>query len=90
MGIHVRLAGYRRYPSTLDECEEKIKLVSLLDAVTLLANVFWFVVKSWSRREEFNAPSADYNSAALALSYTGLRNFLYHTVRARSPTEIID
>ena len=26
----------------------------------------------WSRREGFNAPSADYNSAALALSYTGV------------------
>ena len=44
----------------------------------------------WSRREGFNAPSADYNSAALALSYTGLRNFLYHNVLARSPTAITD
>jgi hypothetical protein len=25
----------------------------------------------WSRREELNAPPADYNSAALTLSYTG-------------------
>jgi len=25
----------------------------------------------WSRREELNTPSADYNSAALPLSYTG-------------------
>lgn len=27
----------------------------------------------WSRREESNALSADYNSGALPLSYTGLR-----------------
>jgi hypothetical protein len=26
----------------------------------------------WSRREDFNAPSVDYNSAALTLSYTGI------------------
>jgi hypothetical protein len=26
----------------------------------------------WSRREDLNAPSADYNSAALTLSYTGI------------------
>jgi hypothetical protein len=26
----------------------------------------------WSRREDLNAPSAEYESAALALSYTGL------------------
>src|SRR5208337_912989 len=28
--------------------------------------------QNWSRREELNAPSAEYDSAALALSYTGL------------------
>ena len=28
--------------------------------------------KSWSRREDLNAPSADHYSAALSLSYTGL------------------
>lgn len=28
-------------------------------------------INNWSRREELNAPSADYDSAALALSYTG-------------------
>ena len=28
-------------------------------------------LNNWSRREELNAPSADYDSAALALSYTG-------------------
>jgi hypothetical protein len=27
---------------------------------------------NWSRREELNTPSTDYDSAALALSYTGL------------------
>ena len=27
---------------------------------------------NWSRREELNTPSAKYNSAALALSYTGV------------------
>ena len=27
----------------------------------------------WSRREELNTPSAEYNSAALPLSYTGLK-----------------
>ena len=27
---------------------------------------------NWSRREDLNTPSADYGSAALALSYTGL------------------
>ena len=26
----------------------------------------------WSRREDLNAPSADYGSAALTLSYTGI------------------
>ena len=26
----------------------------------------------WSRREELNTPSADYSSAALTLSYTGV------------------
>jgi hypothetical protein len=31
--------------------------------------VFW---QAWSRREESNAPSAEYDSAALTLSYTGL------------------
>lgn len=31
----------------------------------------WFVRSTWSRREESNAPSADYKSAALPLSYTG-------------------
>jgi hypothetical protein len=31
----------------------------------------WFVRSTWSRREESNAPSADYESAALPLSYTG-------------------
>lgn len=30
----------------------------------------------WSRREELNAPWADYCSAALPLSYTGLRKLL--------------
>jgi hypothetical protein len=30
------------------------------------------VFRSWSRREDLNTPSADYNSAALTLSYTGL------------------
>jgi hypothetical protein len=29
-------------------------------------------VESWSRREELNAPSAEYDSAALTLSYTGI------------------
>src|SRR5579862_1562463 len=29
------------------------------------------IIKKWSRREELNAPSADYRSAALTLSYTG-------------------
>lgn len=29
------------------------------------------VIKFWSRREDLNTPSADYNSAALTLSYTG-------------------
>lgn len=28
--------------------------------------------RKWSRREDLNAPSADYNSAALTLSYTGV------------------
>src|SRR5579862_7266010 len=29
-------------------------------------------IRIWSRREELNAPSAEYDSAALTLSYTGL------------------
>jgi hypothetical protein len=28
--------------------------------------------RPWSRREELNTPSADYKSAALTLSYTGV------------------
>ena len=28
--------------------------------------------QTWSRREDLHAPSADYDSAALSLSYTGL------------------
>jgi hypothetical protein len=40
----------------------------------------------WSRREELNAPSAEYDSAALTLSYTGsVKLFLNYTIwRARS------
>lgn len=29
--------------------------------------------QAWSRREDLNAPSADYSSAALLLSYTGVK-----------------
>jgi hypothetical protein len=34
----------------------------------------------WSRRGDLNAPSAEYNSAALALSYTGSSNILYYSI----------
>jgi hypothetical protein len=30
------------------------------------------VNRNWSRREDLNTPSADYSSAALTLSYTGV------------------
>jgi hypothetical protein len=36
-------------------------------------------IKIWSRREDLNAPSADYNSAALPLSYTGVGKSLSRT-----------
>jgi hypothetical protein len=29
------------------------------------------ILEAWSRREELNTPSTDYDSAALTLSYTG-------------------
>ena len=47
-------------------------------------------VERWSRREESNAPSAEYNSAALPLSYTGLRIAcaLYHILRTARRREI--
>src|SRR5690349_13475732 len=46
--------------------------------------------KDWSRREELNAPSAEYNSAALSLSYTGLERALrlYHFERMPTPRAI--
>src|ERR1039458_5656636 len=34
-------------------------------------------LRNWSRREELNTPSAKYNLAALALSYTGDRRKIY-------------
>lgn len=45
---------------------------------------------SWSRREDLNAPSADYDSAALTLSYTGSFDCLrlYHFARAPTPSAI--
>jgi hypothetical protein len=33
--------------------------------------MFVMLKLGWSRREELNTPSADYDSAALTLSYTG-------------------
>ena len=44
----------------------------------------------WSRREELNAPSAEYDSAALALSYTGFGRCLklYHFARTSTPSAI--
>lgn len=50
-------------------------------------------VRYWSRRGELNAPSAEYDSAALTLSYTGLVETLaisyvekqrHHTMRKKS------
>lgn len=40
----------------------------------------------WSRREDLNAPSAEYDSAALALSYTGLGayNIIPHRPKIQS------
>jgi hypothetical protein len=38
----------------------------------------------WSRREELNAPSAEYFSAALALSYTGETRLIYGLAPAES------
>ena len=44
--------------------------------------------EGWSRREESNAPSAEYYSAALPLSYTGLRPPVYHRCLTLRPTVI--
>jgi hypothetical protein len=38
---------------------------------TILEGANGLIVIFWSRREDLNAPSADYSSAALPLSYTG-------------------
>lgn len=34
--------------------------------------LMWRAADNWSRREDSNAPSTEYNSVALPLSYTGL------------------
>jgi hypothetical protein len=57
--------------------------------VTHLMRVWRFLEKDdpdvrWSRREDLNAPSADYNSAALTLSYTGMDLFIPHSPRTHS------
>ena len=39
----------------------------------------------WSRREELNAPSAEYDSAALTLSYTGPESPEEYTIFSEGP-----
>ena len=41
-----------------------------------LRTICGFLNSSWSRREDLNTPSADYNSAALPLSYTSFEDDL--------------
>ena len=46
------------------------------------------IEKNWSRREELNTPSADYDSAALTLSYTGALGDVCLLVSGQSATPV--
>ena len=46
-----------------------------------LRTICGFLNSSWSRREDLNTPSADYNSAALPLSYTSFEDNLQISIR---------